>query len=162
VIDRVRLLLCVAAVGLTMACRAEAPSLEKGGTDARAEVSAAMERYMVAARAVDAEAMAACFAPQGVLFEPGIEPIETRDAIRRFLGSFPGARVEVATVEPQAIEIFGATALYWGKYHERLAFPGQPASDQRGRFVIEWSRQSDGTWLIQRYFRVPVTTINAP
>ena len=117
---------------------------------------------MAAARAVDADAMAAFFTPAGVLFEPGIEPIETREAIRRFMGSFPGARVEQATVEPEAIEIFGTTALYWGKYHERLAFPGQPVSDQRGRFVSEWSRQNDGTWLIQRYFRVPVTTTTNP
>ena len=154
--------MAAAIAGTLVACRAQAPSLEQAGTDARAEVSAAMERYMVAARAVDADAMAACFAPSGVLFEPGIEPIETREAIRKFLGSFPGARVEVATVEPEAIEIFGATALYWGKYHERLTFPGKPASDQRGRFVIEWSRQSDGAWLIQRYFRVPVTTTTNP
>ena len=121
-----------------------------------------MDRYMAAARTVDADAMAAFFADSGVLFEPGIEPIETREAIRRFMGSFPGARVETASVEADAIEVFGPTVFYWGKYHERLAFPGQPVSDQRGRFVIEWTRQDGGTWLIQRYFRVPVTTTTTP
>lgn len=27
---------------------------------------------------------------------------------------------------------------------------------QHGRFVIEWIQQSDGSWQIHRYFRVPI------
>lgn len=110
---------------------------------------------MVAARAVDANAVAAFFTPTGMLFEPGIQPIESRDAIRTFMASFPGVKVEVATSTPDTIEVFGDTAMLWGSYFERLAFPGQPLSEQHGKFVMEWIRQPDGSWLIQRYFRVP-------
>lgn len=77
---------------------------------------------LLAACAVDAEAIAGFFTSTGVLFEPGIFPIVGADSIRAFMGSFPG----------------------------------QPVSEQHGRFVMEWVRQADGRWLIQRYYRVPL------
>jgi uncharacterized protein (TIGR02246 family) len=127
-------------------------------TRGRREVAEAMQRYMVAARAVDPAGMAAFFTPTGVLFEPGIFPIVTRDSIRSFLASFPGVRVDSATATPDTIEMRDDVALLWGSYFERLAFPGQPVSEQHGKFVIEWLRQPDDTWLIQRYYRVPLPT----
>jgi uncharacterized protein (TIGR02246 family) len=126
------------------------------GSTVRQEVAATMERYMVAARAVDAEAIASFYTATGVLFEPGINPIRSRDSIKAFVASFPGVRVDSAIATPDTIEVFDGTALYWGSYFERLAFPGQPVSEQHGKFVIEWVRQQDGAWLIERYFRVPL------
>jgi ketosteroid isomerase-like protein len=105
---------------------------------------------------VDPRAIADFFTPSGILFEPGIFPIQGPDSIRAFVASFPGVRVDSAVSLPDTIEVFGSTALLWGSYFERLAFPGQPVSEQRGRFVIEWLRQPDGQWLIHRYFRVPL------
>jgi uncharacterized protein (TIGR02246 family) len=143
---------------LAAGCRTEPsrPGAEAVG-ETRRVISETMERYMVAARAVDAAAVAAFFATNGVLFEPGIQPIEGRDAIKTFMASFPGVKVEIATVTPDTIEVFGDTALYWGTYFEKLAFPGQPVSEQRGKFVIEWIRDKNpGPWLIQRYYRIPL------
>jgi len=131
-------------------------------TATRAEVADAMQRYMVAARAVDPDAMAAFYAPTATLFEPGINPIEGRETIRTFMASFPGVKVDSASATPDTIEVFGNTALFWGSYFERLSFPGQPVSEQHGKFVAEWTRQADGQWLMQRHFRVPVTTQIAP
>jgi uncharacterized protein (TIGR02246 family) len=111
---------------------------------------------MEAARAVNPDAIAASFTPTGTLFEPGIFPIQSPDSIRAFVASFPGVQVESATAVPDTIELYGTTAYVWGSYFERLVFPGQPRSEQRGRFVTEWVRQEDGRWLIHRYFRVPV------
>jgi ketosteroid isomerase-like protein len=111
---------------------------------------------MVAARAVDPDKIAACFTATATLFEPGIQPVQTRDQIRAFVASFPGVRVEIATATPEVIEVFGDTAFLWGTYFERLAFTGQPVSEQHGKFVVEWRRQLDGRWLIERYFRVPI------
>lgn len=122
----------------------------------RVTIAAAMDLYQVAARSVDPDAIAAFFAPTAILFEPGISPIVSRDSIRKFIGSFPGVRVDSATVTPDTIEVWDGMALYWGSYFERLAFPGQPVSEQHGKFVAQWVRQADGTWLIQRLFRVPI------
>ncbi len=135
---------------------------EKDESSARDAIQATMDRYMVAARAVDADAAASFFTPTATLFEPGMSPVTSREAIRRFMSSFPGVRVEIATVTADEIEIFGDTAFYWGSYFERLAFPGQPLSEQHGKFVIEWKGQSDGEWWIERYFRVPLPDAQAP
>jgi len=115
-----------------------------------------MERYQTAARTVNPDSIAAFYTTKATLFEPGIKPIQTRDSIRAFIASFPGVRVEIATATPDTIEIFGNTAFLWGSYFERLAFPGQPVSEQHGKFVTEWVRQEDGRWLIDRFFRVPI------
>ena len=122
----------------------------------RDTIAAAMQQYQVAARSVHPDSIAAFYTATGVLFEPGINPIRTRDSIRAFIASFPGAKVEVATASPDTIEVLGGTALYWGSYFERLSFPGQPVSEQHGKFVAEWVRQADGAWLIQRLFRIPI------
>ena len=64
--------------------------------------------------------------------------------------------MDVATATPDTIEIFGNKAFLWGSYFERLAFPGQPVSEQHGKFVTEWARQDDDRWLIERFFRIPI------
>jgi hypothetical protein len=95
----------------------------------RVTIAAAMDLYQVAARSVDPDSIAAFYAPTAILFEPGITPIVTRDSIRRFMGSFPGVRVDSATATPDTIEVWDGMALYWGSSFERLKFPGQPLSE---------------------------------
>ena len=122
----------------------------------RMTVAAAMDLYQAAARSVNPDSIAAFFAPTGILFEPGIKPILSRDSIRAFVAAFAGAQVDSATVTADTIELYDGMALYWGSYFERLRFPGQPVSEQHGKFVAQWVRQADGDWLIQRLFRVPI------
>ena len=148
--------LLVATATFLAACTTSSRDADTNQAVARQEVASAMQRYQVAARTVNPDSIAAFYTPQAMLFEPGIMPIQTRDSIRAFIASFPGVRVDVATATPDTIEVFGNTALLWGSYFERLAFPGQPVSEQHGKFVTEWSRQPDGRWLIQRFFRVPM------
>jgi ketosteroid isomerase-like protein len=156
--------LLLALAALAVSCRLV--SLEggdpTGAAAVRQEVAAAMQRYQAAARTVNPDSIAAFYTATATLFEPGIDPIRTRDSIRAFIASFPGVRVDVATATPDTIEVFGATAFLWGSYLERLAFPGQAVSEQRGKFVAQWVRQPDGVWLMQRLFRIPVATVTAP
>jgi uncharacterized protein (TIGR02246 family) len=151
-------LLASLLAGLSACVTSSCPAVQVGAGYGRPSVIAALEHYMTAARAVDPDAIAACFAPTGLLLEPGIPPIEGREAIREFIVSFPGVDVQVAIATADVVEVFGDTALIWGSYFERLAFPGQPLSVQHGRFVIEWVRGADGGWLILRFFRIPVPT----
>ena len=132
--------------------RADAAS----SAEARHRITETLEHYQEAARRVDASAMAAFYAPNGVLFEPGIPPIVTRDSIRAFLASFPGVTVHTATATPDTIDVFGGRAYMWGSYFEHLSFPGQPTSQQHGKFVMEWARQPTGEWLIARLYRIPL------
>ena len=123
---------------------------------ARAAVIVRMDAYTAAARAVDADAISAFFTAGGTLFEPGIPPIVSPDSIRAFMRSFPGVVVDSAMARADTVEMFGNTVLLWGTYFERLRFPGQPESAQHGRFVMEWRREMDGVWRIERYYRIPL------
>jgi uncharacterized protein (TIGR02246 family) len=120
-----------------------------------------VEDYLIAARAVDGDAVASKFTLDGTLFEPGIQPLSGREAIRKFMKSFPGVQVHAATKTAEEIQVFGDVGYVWGAYFEKLSFPGQPTSEQHGRFVMEWRRQSS-VWRVRRYFRVPVTTTTRP
>ncbi|MFZ1685933.1 MAG: nuclear transport factor 2 family protein [Flavobacteriales bacterium] len=121
-----------------------------------AVIEARMQEYVATTRTMDVEKMAAFYSPAAELFEPGIPPIVSHDSILAFMRFFVGAKVNSATVDRNAIELFDSTAFYWGTYHENLDFPGQPTSDQQGKFVAEWKLQSDGTWLIERLYRIPL------
>jgi ketosteroid isomerase-like protein len=123
---------------------------------ARADIEAAMQRYQVAARSVNPDSVSAFYTTTATLFEPSIPPIVSRDSIRAFMASFPGVRVEIATATADTVELHGDMALYWGSYFEKLDFPGQPVSEQHGKFVAQWVRQADGSWLIERMYRIPL------
>ena len=138
-----------------MSCTA-APGQPAADGASRTDVAAAMQRYQVAARTVNADSVSAFYTSTATLFEPGIPPIVSRDSIRTFMASFPGVRVEVATASPDTIEIHGNMALYWGTYFAKLDFPGQPVSEQHGKFLAQWVRQEDGQWLIERMYRIPL------
>jgi ketosteroid isomerase-like protein len=135
-----------------LSCTPAAPAVP----DARAEVEAVMQRYQVAARSVNADSVSAFYTGTAILFEPGIPPIQSRDSIRVFMASFPGVKVEIATAAADTIEVHGNMVLYWGSYFEKLHFPGQPVSEQHGKFVAQWVKQADGSWLIERMYRIPL------
>lgn len=151
---RSHLLLAIPA--LLLACTPAESEPRSDDAATRREVEAALQGYQTAARSVNPDSVAAWYTATGTLFEPGIKPIQTRDSIRAFVASFPGVRVDVATATADTIEVFGGTAYLWGSYFEKLGFPGQPDSEQHGKFVMQWVRQSDGGWLIERLFRVPM------
>lgn len=144
------------ALVVLIACKPAPGSDASADAAARNEVRVALASYAAAARAVDADASAAWFTDGGTLFEPGIPPIISRDTIRAFVKSFPGVQVDSSVLHADTVEVFGTTAYVWGSYYEALRFPGQPPSTQDGRFVMQWLRESDGTWRIHRYYRVPM------
>lgn len=156
--------LCVFAAIVLAACETESRTPSAAGlTQTRKEVSVALQRYTDASRAVDAEASSKFFTATGVLFEPGIPPIQGPDSIRAFIASFPGVQVDSATTTADVIEVFGDTAFVWGSYFEKLRFPGQPESTQHGKFVMEWVLQPNNRqWLIERYYRIPLPAAPVP
>lgn len=153
---------CLGLLALLFGCAPPGDDGDRMAAEAEPGVRAALDDYMDAARAVDAERIAAAYTLDATLFEPGIQPVHTRDSIRAFMASFPGVRVDTALASVDTLEVYGETAYLWGSYYEVLAFPGQPVSSQRGKFVIEWRRQPDGKWLILRHFRVPLPSATGP
>jgi ketosteroid isomerase-like protein len=139
-------------VACTSAARETAADIDRAASEVRMRLAG----YASASASVDAERSSAFFSQSGTLFEPGIPPIVGADSIRAFVASFPGVKVDSAMLRADTVEVFGRTALVWGTYYERLSFPGQPQSSQHGRFVMEWKRGTDDSWLIERYYRIPL------
>lgn len=162
---RIAILLALLSL-LTTSCATRKPAFQLSPDDLRAQVADAMQRYQDAARSTDPDRISAFYTDTGVLLEPGIQPIVGRDAIRAFIASFPGVRVDVATATPERIDVWTNDshnhAILWGSFHEKLGFPSQPDSEQHGRFVTQWIRRADGSWLIERFYRIPIATTETP
>jgi Tol biopolymer transport system component len=123
--------------------------------DPRLEVEAALAEYARDLRALDAARLAAAYAPDGELLDPGMPPHQGPAAIKAFLDSFQGVVIESASMTPDSTEVWGTAALTFGRYAQRVRVGDTPAADYRGRFVVEWAKQSDGRWLIRRLLTQP-------
>jgi uncharacterized protein (TIGR02246 family) len=123
-------------------------------TDA-ARVEDALRNYERLLRAKDSAGLAAMYAPDGELLEPGMDPLKGPEAIRKFLDSFADVQIESATMTADATEAWPDHALQWGHYAQRVIPPGQPAGEYTGRFVIEWTRRPGGAWLVRRLLVQP-------
>ena len=124
-------------------------------SDAEAAIEAGSQRYAGFLRAMDGQGLADLYDEAGELRNPGMETLKGREAIRGFLASLKGARVESSTMTTEAIEVSGNLGVQWGTYVQRVAPPGQPAQDFRGRYVAQWERQVDGRWLVKRMMAQP-------
>jgi uncharacterized protein (TIGR02246 family) len=120
-----------------------------------AAVESAMHSYERLLAAKDSAGTAAMYASDGELLQPGMDPLTGPEAIRKFLDSFGDVRIESATMTADSTEVFGDRALQWGAYAQRVVPSGQQAADYKGRFVIEWTRQGKGAWLIRRLLVQP-------
>jgi ketosteroid isomerase-like protein len=123
--------------------------------DARLEVKAALASYARLLQGMDSAGIAAAYEEHGELLDPGMAPLKGRAAITAFLDSFQGVVIESSSMTPETTEVWGTAALTWGAYAQRVRVGDKPAEDYRGRFVAEWSRQSDGRWLLRRLLTQP-------
>lgn len=142
-------LLAAALAALTVAPRADAAD------PAREAIEKASQSYAAGLKAMDTAALVALYSDDGELRNPGMETLKGRDAIRKFLDSLKGARVESSTMSTDAIDVAGDVAIQWGTYSQRVAPPGQPLGEFRGRYVAQWARQADGRWLLKRMLAQP-------
>lgn len=90
---------------------------------ALAVAEAALQEYARGLKAADAAALAAMYASDGELLQPGTGPIQGPRTIHAFFDSFGDSRVEAATL---------------GAFAERVAVPGHPLTMAPGRFVAQW------------------------
>lgn len=126
--------------------------------DPRLEVEAALAEYSRNLKALDSAKLASSYEADGELLDPGMAPHKGPAAIKAFLDSFQGVVIESASMTPESTEVWGAAAVVFGTYAQRVRVGDTPAADYRGRFVAEWARQADGRWLIRRLLTQPSPT----
>jgi uncharacterized protein (TIGR02246 family) len=122
-----------------------------------ADVRAALQRYVRLVQKMDHAGIAAMFAPDGEVVNPGRDPIKGRAAIQAFLEQFAGYRVLSETMVPRTTTVDGSRATQTGTYRQRVRGPDGKVIEVSGGFVLDWIRDSSGVWLIQRAATTPAS-----
>ena len=118
--------------------------------DASARIEAALAAYAVSIRSMDADRIAANFAPGGELQNPGQEPIQGPDAIRARLKSFGGVTVLEHEMKGNSLQIVGPGALQAGTFRQKVRLADGKVVETKGTFEAEWDRMVDGSWKLSR------------
>ena len=116
------------------------------------EGPSAGECFSTAFEAADADAVAACYAEDGIIWFPGGPMAQGREAIRdgfaHFFSEVAGMTIgDVVLTEIGHVMGEGDTRTAWGTYEIRMVDKATGAERvQRGRY-IDVSKRIDGRWL---------------
>ena len=146
------------AVGIHLGCAhgaSTASPASHGVGSVEARLEAAIGRYSALVLDMNHSAIAALFAPDGEIVNPGQAPVRGRASIESFLASFAAYQVlENATV-PSNTVVHRDSAVQLGTYHQRVRTPTGQVVEVSGQFKAEWVRNRSGDWLIQRMGTTP-------
>ena len=96
------------------------------------------------------DSIAAMYAPDGELLGPMTDPIRGPAAIRTYLSSFTGIRVDSSAMWADSVVIADSGAVQWGGYFQIATPGGQTPVTARGHLRMWWQKQPDGRWLLRR------------
>ena len=149
-------LIGAAGAVLLIACAtpqpASAPPVAEA--DLRAQVHVAWDAYMRNVRKFNPDSIAAMFTPSGTMYEPGMA-VTGHDSLLAFMKTLVGIKVDTIVAPVDTIEVWGDHAILWGRFDERYTMPGQPPATETGRYVVQWSKQADNAWRIDRFMTQP-------
>lgn len=157
-----------AAAGLLVAAalRAQAkpqgqPSARASSPDAaaRAGVRKTLDAYRQAAVRGDANGMAAQTTDDVIFVEVGQPDIRGRAALQSYIGNlFKTARVAEMTLATDELTVQDSLASELGHYSETIQETGKPAVHNVGVYLLNWKRERDGVWRMQRVMTHPKPT----
>lgn len=135
------------------ACAAQQSSTSgtrRGAEGVRAQIEQAGVRFSEAFNRGDVAALAVMYDTGGVVLAPNAPPMHGRQNIEAL---WAGARQQgfktlnliVDTVEP-----IGNHAIELGRYTLVIQPPGQAETTDRGKYMVLWKRQPDGSWKLYR------------
>jgi ketosteroid isomerase-like protein len=114
------------------------------------QIIAALERYRVAVVELDIDNETASFAEAAELSQGSDPAVQGRTQIRALLQSQAGFKVVAYDLRTAATRVLGPIAIQNGFYSQRIISPQHESKIVKGVFEVQWSRQSDGSWLISR------------
>lgn len=136
------------------ACAAQQPSTSgapRGAGGVRAQIEQAATRFSDAFNRGDVLALAAMYDTGGVVLAPNAPPMHGRQNIEALWAGarqqgFKTLNLVVDSVEP----ISGNFAIDLGRYTLVIQPPGQAETTDRGKYMVLWKRQADGSWKLYR------------
>jgi len=127
---------------------AEPPPIVYGPATER-QVERALQRYSALIVAMDADGVAAMYAPDGV-WERQSGPLRGRRAIRDALAETGGVRVMSNDMKMSYLSYNGPAVVQSGDITQSSRLPDGKIVTAEGRFEATWVRGANGEWWIRR------------
>lgn len=118
------------------------------------EVRAALAHYVDLVRAMDSAGIAAMFAADGEIVNPGQAPVHGPAAIEAFLKQFESYKVLDETMTAATTTVTGVRATQSGTYKQTVRTPDGNTLNVSGGFDAEWIRDR-GAWRLRRLATAP-------
>jgi uncharacterized protein (TIGR02246 family) len=139
---------------LVCACAAQQSSSSsatpRGAGRVRAQIEQATARFTETFNRGDDAALAAMYDTGAVVLAPNAPPMRGRQNIEAF---WTGARQQgfrTLNLVVNTVEVIGDHAIEMGSYTIVIQPQGQAETTDRGKYMVLWKRQSDGSWKLYR------------
>ena len=129
---------------------APAPASPQQTAAVRTQIEQAVARFVDAFNRGDAAAVAAMYDTAGVVLAPNAPPMRGRQNIEALWAGARQQGFKTLNLNVNSVELIGDHAIELGSYTLVVQPPGQNEMTDRGKYVVLWKRQADGTWKLYR------------
>ncbi len=120
-------------------------------TDAvRAQIEQAAARFGETFNRGDVVALAAMYDTGAVVLAPNAPPMRGRQNIEALWAGARQQGFRTLNLTVNSVELIGDHAIELGSYTLVVQPSGQPEMTDRGKYMVIWKRQADGTWRLYR------------
>lgn len=138
---------------LLPACAAQQASTSantRGTAAVRTQIEQATARFSEAFNRGDAAALAAMYDTGAVVLAPNAPPMRGRQNIQAFWAGARQQGFRTLELAVGSVEVIGNHAIDLGTYTMVIQPPGQAETTDRGKYMVLWRRQEDGSWKLYR------------
>jgi uncharacterized protein (TIGR02246 family) len=140
------LLLCACATQ-----QSSTSAASRRGTDrVRAEIEQAAVRFSEAFNRGDIPALGAMYDADGVVLAPNAPPMQGRQNIEALWAGARQQGFRRLDLVVNSVETIDGHAIELGSYTLVIQPPGQAETTDRGKYMVIWRRQPDGSWKLYR------------
>jgi len=134
---------CAARAGFTSAS-------PRATAEVRAQIEQAAARFGETFNRGDVAALAAMYDTAAVVLAPNAPPMRGRQNIEALWAGARQQGFKTLNLVVNSVELIGDHAIELGSYTLVIQPPGQGEMTDRGKYMVLWKRQVDGTWKLYR------------
>jgi len=139
------LVACVALLGCA-ARSGSGPASPRATAEVRQQIEQAVARFVETFNRGDAASLAAMYDTAAVVLAPNAPPMRGRQNIEAFWAGARQQGFKTVNLEVNSVELIGDHAIELGNYTLVVQPPGRGEMTDRGKYMVVWKRQADGTW----------------
>jgi len=146
-------ILTVAACLVVWGCAALQPSRgasPQGAAALRAQIEQQVARFVETFNRGDVAALAAMYDTGAVVLAPNAPPMRGRQNIEALWAGARQQGFKTLNLTVNSVEAIGDHLIELGSYTLVIQPPGQSEMTDRGKYIVLWRRQSDGSWKLYR------------